>query len=121
LPDTVAAVNVIGRYPATDAAPGEIDLTGTNLSLALLNEMDFSGVSFYMANLTGVEFRQTRFLRARLEYATLAFTDMEGADLSGASLSTATTSEKSLLVARADENTRLPAGWRQRGGWVVRA
>ena len=110
LPDVTIALAVIGRRDSTlDNPDYPIDLSGANISLALLNKLDFTAVNLYRANLIGAELRRTDLTGARLAYANLNLVtagevklvraELTGAVMSGADLVGADLREADLSLA----------------------
>jgi hypothetical protein len=83
------------------------DLAAAWCAGALLREASFARASLAGCNLRGCDCRKASFADANLQGATLAGADLCGADLSSANLRGAT-----LLMARYDEHTRWPPGFR---------
>jgi len=121
-PDVIAAMKVIGnRNSAHDQY--YVDLTGVNLSLAVLNNLDFSDIDFYFGDLSGADFNGTRFVNARLVGTLLTKSSLDGANFEGAEFthadckdtdfSRARLSHHALSHANTDERTRFPSNYRE--------
>ena len=82
----------------------EADLTN-----ARLNEADLTGAQMKEAEATGADFQRADLRGADLTDANLAQANLTGADLTGAMGLT----QRQLDLAKLDETTRLPAGFRK--------
>ncbi len=116
-PDVTAAMAVIGhRDPAYDRE--KIDLTGVNLSLAVLKDMDFSQIDFYFGDLSGADLDRTNFAHARLVGVMLTLSGLIGANFKGADFTHADCTRTdfsrakirpgALSYAKTDQDTKIP-------------